>query len=54
MTSTAAADTSVSVCDIRQALFPPASIASARKVRTTEIIAELESTTRGLYTGCIG
>jgi para-aminobenzoate synthetase/4-amino-4-deoxychorismate lyase len=54
MTSTVAADTDASVCDILQALFPPASITGAPKVRTTEIIAELESTPRGVYTGCIG
>ena len=54
MTSTVTADTGASVCDILQALFPPASITGAPKFRTTEIIAELESTARGVYTGCIG
>jgi para-aminobenzoate synthetase/4-amino-4-deoxychorismate lyase len=54
MTSTVTADTSASVCDILRALFPPASITGAPKVRTTEIIAELENTARGVYTGCIG
>ena len=48
------ADTDASVCDILQALFPPASITGAPKARTTEIITELESTARGVYTGCIG
>jgi para-aminobenzoate synthetase/4-amino-4-deoxychorismate lyase len=54
LTSTVTADTDASVCDILRALFPPASITGAPKARTTEIIAELESTTRGIYTGCIG
>ena len=54
MTSTVSAESDASVCDIMQALFPPASITGAPKVRTTEIIAELESTPRGIYTGCIG
>jgi para-aminobenzoate synthetase / 4-amino-4-deoxychorismate lyase len=54
MTSTVTADTGASICDILQALFPPASIIGAPKVRTTAIIAELESTARGVYTGCIG
>ena len=54
LTSTVTADTDASVCDILQALFPPASITGAPKARTTEIIAELESTARGVYTGCIG
>ncbi len=54
MTSTVTADTGASICDILQALFPPASITGAPKVRTTEIIAELENSARGLYTGCIG
>ena len=46
MTSTVTADTGASVCDILQALFPPASITGAPKVRTTEIIAELEPSRR--------
>ena len=54
MTSTVTADTNASVCDILKALFPPASITGAPKVRTAEILAELESSPRGIYTGCIG
>ena len=54
MTSTVTADTDASVCDILKALFPPASITGAPKVRTAEILAELESSPRGIYTGCIG
>jgi para-aminobenzoate synthetase/4-amino-4-deoxychorismate lyase len=54
MTSTVAAKCDKSVTDILCALFPCASITGAPKVRTTQIIAELEPTPRGLYTGCIG
>jgi para-aminobenzoate synthetase/4-amino-4-deoxychorismate lyase len=54
MTSTAAAECDKSVTEIMCALFPCASITGAPKVRTTQIIAELEPTPRGLYTGCIG
>jgi para-aminobenzoate synthetase/4-amino-4-deoxychorismate lyase len=54
MTSTVAAQCSKSVTEILCALFPCASITGAPKVRTTEIIAKLEPTPRGLYTGCIG
>lgn len=54
MTSTVCAETSQTVCGILEALFPCASITGAPKIRTTEIIAGLETTPRGLYTGCIG
>ena len=54
MTSTVAARTSVSVAEILKALFPPASITGAPKIRTMEIIRELEPDPRGVYTGCIG
>ena len=54
MTSTVGASTSASLSDIFRALFPCASITGAPKVRTTEIISELESEPRGLYTGAIG
>ena len=54
MTSTVTAQSSASCCEILQALFPPASITGAPKARTTAIIAELETTPRGVYTGCIG
>jgi para-aminobenzoate synthetase/4-amino-4-deoxychorismate lyase len=36
------------------ALFPCASITGAPKIRTSQIIADLETTPRGLYTGSIG
>jgi para-aminobenzoate synthetase/4-amino-4-deoxychorismate lyase len=35
-------------------MFPCASITGAPKVSTTRIIAELEDSARGVYTGCIG
>jgi len=54
MTSTVTARSSATPCEILQALFPPASITGAPKARTTEIIAGLETTPRGVYTGCIG
>jgi para-aminobenzoate synthetase/4-amino-4-deoxychorismate lyase len=54
MTSTVEARTQAPVCDILRALFPPASITGAPKIRATQIIAETENETRGVYTGCIG
>ncbi len=40
--------------DAIKALFPGGTITGAPKVRTMEIIAELEPTVRGLYTGSVG
>jgi para-aminobenzoate synthetase/4-amino-4-deoxychorismate lyase len=54
MTSTVEARTQAGLADIFAALFPPASITGAPKVRTARIIAECESTPRGVYTGAIG
>jgi para-aminobenzoate synthetase/4-amino-4-deoxychorismate lyase len=54
MTSTIASKCRKSFTEIMAALFPCASITGAPKYRTTEIIAELESSPRNLYTGCIG
>jgi para-aminobenzoate synthetase/4-amino-4-deoxychorismate lyase len=54
MTSTVTAHTDASLTDILTALFPCASITGAPKIRTTEIIQQLETTPRGVYTGCIG
>ncbi|NOX68835.1 MAG: aminodeoxychorismate synthase component I [Gammaproteobacteria bacterium] len=54
MTSTVSAHTSAPVSEIFQALFPCASVTGAPKVSSMKIIAELESTARGIYTGAIG
>lgn len=54
MTSTVTARCRKSLAEILAALFPCASITGAPKVRTTHIIAELETLPRRLYTGCIG
>ncbi len=40
--------------EILQALFPCGSVTGAPKVRTMEIISELETSPRGVYTGSIG
>ena len=54
MTSTVQADTGESLSTIFGALFPSASVTGAPKVRTMQIIQELEEAPRGVYTGCIG
>jgi para-aminobenzoate synthetase/4-amino-4-deoxychorismate lyase len=54
MVSTVTATTSANLTEIFQATFPPASITGAPKIRTTEIITELETQPRGVYTGSIG
>lgn len=54
MTSTVTSMTDASFCDIMVSLFPSASITGAPKPRTMQIIAELETTPRHIYTGCIG
>ena len=54
MTSTVACETDATTAEIMAALFPCASITGAPKVRTMEIIHDLEAQPRGVYTGCIG
>jgi para-aminobenzoate synthetase / 4-amino-4-deoxychorismate lyase len=54
MTSTVCARSNASLKEIMKSLFPCASITGAPKIRTTQIIAELEPIPRGIYTGCIG
>ena len=53
-TITGLIDPQVPLLDVLRALFPCGSITGAPKVRTMEIIAEQESTRRGVYTGAIG
>lgn len=53
-TSTVTARVRAGIGDILRALFPCASITGAPKVRTMQIIAELETTPRGVYTGMVG
>lgn len=55
MTSTVSASpVSADLPEILRALFPCGSITGAPKIRAMEIIAELESTPRGLYCGALG
>ena len=54
MTSTVEAQTDVPLSQILANMFPCASITGAPKVRTMEIIKELEPQPRGVYTGSIG
>ncbi|OGV41992.1 MAG: aminodeoxychorismate synthase, component I [Lentisphaerae bacterium GWF2_57_35] len=56
MTSTVEAQLrdGLGLADIMTALFPCASVTGAPKLRTMEIIRELEPFARGLYTGAIG
>jgi len=54
MTTQVSARSNCSLVDIFGALFPCSSITGAPKVRTMEIIAELELAPRQLYTGSIG
>jgi para-aminobenzoate synthetase/4-amino-4-deoxychorismate lyase len=54
LTSTVRVRTDASIREILQASFPPASITGAPKKRAMEIIREVESTPRKLYTGAIG
>jgi para-aminobenzoate synthetase/4-amino-4-deoxychorismate lyase len=54
MTSTVSARSTSSLPEVMRAMFPCASITGAPKVRTMEIIKELEPEPRGIYTGSIG
>jgi para-aminobenzoate synthetase / 4-amino-4-deoxychorismate lyase len=54
MTSTVEAKTDKSLSRILKALFPCASITGAPKIKTMQIIDELETEARNIYTGAIG
>ncbi|MGZ8602358.1 MAG: aminodeoxychorismate synthase component I [Actinomycetota bacterium] len=56
LTSTVSADleATASLVDVFRALFPCGSVTGAPKVRTMEIIAELEDAPRGVYCGAVG
>lgn len=54
MTSTVTARSRASLAELLAATFPCASVTGAPKVRTLEIIRELEAGPRGVYTGAVG
>ena len=54
LTSTVTAESTASFSEVLAAMFPCASITGAPKVRTCQLIAELETSPRGIYTGAIG
>ncbi|CAL8970337.1 Aminodeoxychorismate synthase component 1 [Rhodoplanes serenus] len=55
LTSTVSADLATDgVTALVRALFPPGSVTGAPKIRAQEIIAALETSPRGVYTGAIG
>jgi para-aminobenzoate synthetase/4-amino-4-deoxychorismate lyase len=54
MTTTVKSQTKSSFSEIMRAMFPCASITGTPKIRTMQIIHELEPEPRGIYTGCIG
>lgn len=54
MTSTVRAETDAGFADVVRALFPSCSITGAPKVRTMQLIKQLESSPRGIYTGTMG
>ncbi|MBS7834811.1 aminodeoxychorismate synthase component I [Wohlfahrtiimonas chitiniclastica] len=53
-TVTGQVDTDISITEIFTNLFPCGSITGAPKIRTMEIIEQIEDAPRGIYTGAIG
>jgi para-aminobenzoate synthetase / 4-amino-4-deoxychorismate lyase len=53
-TVSAELDPSIGLADIFRGLFPSGSVTGAPKVRTMEIIRELEDSPRGVYCGTVG
>ena len=54
LTSLVEGRTDAPTADVMAALFPAASITGAPKVRTMQLIAELEASPRRIYTGTVG
>ena len=54
MTSTVTAQTQAPTADLFSALFPCASVTGAPKISSLALIAALEDTPRGVYTGAVG
>lgn len=54
LTSTVEAHTDAGLSELFAATFPGASITGAPKVATSRIIADLETSARGVYTGAVG
>jgi para-aminobenzoate synthetase/4-amino-4-deoxychorismate lyase len=54
MTSTVTSRTSAPISDVFRSMFPCASITGAPKIKTMQIIKQLEPDPRGIYTGSIG
>jgi para-aminobenzoate synthetase/4-amino-4-deoxychorismate lyase len=54
MTSTVQGKSDANAASVLRALFPCASITGAPKAKTMEIIGDLETLPRKIYTGCIG
>jgi para-aminobenzoate synthetase / 4-amino-4-deoxychorismate lyase len=48
------ARTDLSFGELMRAVFPSGSVTGAPKLRTMQIIQQLEKSSRGVYTGCIG
>lgn len=54
MTSTVECESTAALPDIIKAIFPCGSVTGAPKIRAMQIIQELETSPRGIYTGAIG